>query len=51
MFASSSTFLHGRSKPRRNHVVHHVPRKVCNEPSTIYHACNILLQFVVRMKK
>jgi hypothetical protein len=20
--------------------VHHVPRKVCNEPSTIYHACN-----------
>jgi hypothetical protein len=40
MFASSSTFVHGRSKPRRNHVVLHVPRKVCNEPSTIYHACN-----------
>jgi hypothetical protein len=40
MFASSSTFVHGRSKPRRNHVVHHVPRKVCNETSTIYHACN-----------
>jgi hypothetical protein len=40
MFASSSTFVHGRSKPRRNHVVHHVPREVCNEPSTIYHACN-----------
>jgi hypothetical protein len=40
MFASSSTFVHGRSKPWRNHVVHHVPRKVCNEPSTIYHACN-----------
>jgi hypothetical protein len=40
MFASSFTFVHGRSKPRRNHVVHHVPRKVCNEPSTIYHACN-----------
>jgi hypothetical protein len=40
MFASSSTFVHGRSKLRRNHVVHHVPRRVCNEPSTIYHACN-----------
>jgi hypothetical protein len=40
MFAFSSTFVHGRSKPRRNHVVHHVPRRVCNEPSTIYHACN-----------
>jgi hypothetical protein len=30
MFASSSTFVHGRSRPRR----------MCNEPSTIYHACN-----------
>jgi hypothetical protein len=40
MFASSSTFVHGRSKPRRNHVVHHVPRKVCNESTTVFHACN-----------
>jgi hypothetical protein len=40
MFASSSTFVHGRSRPRRNHIVPHMPRKVCNEPSTIYHACN-----------
>jgi hypothetical protein len=40
MFASSSTFVHGRSRPRRNHVVSHSPRKMCNEPSTIYHACN-----------
>jgi hypothetical protein len=37
MLASSSNF---NGRPRRNHVVHHVPRKVCNEPSTIYHACN-----------
>jgi hypothetical protein len=27
MFASSSTFVHGRSRPRRNNVVSHVPRK------------------------
>ena len=40
MFASSSTFVHGRSRPRRNHAMHHAPRKTCNEPSTIYHACN-----------
>jgi hypothetical protein len=40
MFASSSTFVHGRSRPRRNNVVHHAPRKMCNGPSTIYHACN-----------
>jgi hypothetical protein len=46
MFASSSSYMHGRNVFRRN-VVHHmprrnvvnVPRKV-NEPSTIYHACN-----------
>jgi hypothetical protein len=40
MFASSSTFVHGRSRPRRNHVVHHVPRKMCNESTTVFHACN-----------
>jgi hypothetical protein len=38
MFASSSTFMNGR--PRKNNVVSHAPRKMCNEPSTIYHACN-----------
>jgi hypothetical protein len=40
VFASSSTFVHGRSRPRRNHVVSHTPRKMCNGPSNIYHACN-----------
>jgi hypothetical protein len=40
MSASSSTFVHGRSRPRRNHVVHHVPRKMCNESITVFHACN-----------
>jgi hypothetical protein len=38
MFASSSTFVHGRSRPRRSNVVPHMPRRMCNEPSTIYHA-------------
>jgi hypothetical protein len=37
MFASSSTF---NGRPRRNNVVSHAPRKMCKEPSTIYHACN-----------
>jgi hypothetical protein len=40
MFAFSSTFVHGRSRPRKNHVVPHVSRRMCKEPSTIYHACN-----------
>jgi hypothetical protein len=51
MFASSSTFVHGRSKPRRNNVVPHVPRRTCNEPSTIYHACNTSFALVWKMKK
>jgi hypothetical protein len=33
MFASSSTFVHGRSRPRRRNVAPHVPRRMCNEPS------------------
>jgi hypothetical protein len=51
MFASSSTFVHGRSRPRRNHVVHHVPRKVCNEFTTIYHACNTSFVLLCKNEK
>jgi hypothetical protein len=40
MFASSSTFVHGRNRSWINHVVSHTPRKMYNGPSTIYHACN-----------
>jgi hypothetical protein len=46
MFASSSSYMHGRDTPRKNihHVprknIVHVPRKVMNGPSTIYHALN-----------
>jgi hypothetical protein len=40
MFASSSTYAHGRNRPRRNHVVSHVPRKTCNGSIAFYHACN-----------
>jgi hypothetical protein len=47
MVASSSSIMHDRNVARKN-VVHnmprrnfvHAPRKVMNEPSTIYHACN-----------
>jgi hypothetical protein len=50
MIASSSTYDYSRNKPRRNHVVSHaprrnnvvshVPRKICNELTTVFHACN-----------
>jgi hypothetical protein len=51
MFASSSTFVHGRSRPRRSNVVPHVPRRTCNEPSTIYHACNTSFALLCKNEK
>ena len=51
MFASSSTHDYGRSRPRRNHVVSHAPRKMCNKPSTIYHACNTSFVFTCKNTK
>jgi hypothetical protein len=40
MVASSSAYAYGRNRPRHNQVVSHAPRRVCNGPTTIYHACN-----------
>jgi hypothetical protein len=51
MFASSSTFVHGRSRPRRSNGVPHVPRRMCNEPSTIYHACNTSFALLYKNEK
>jgi hypothetical protein len=49
MTASSSSFVHGRNIPMKN--VAHVPRKVCNEPSTIYHACKTSFAICCKNKK
>jgi hypothetical protein len=51
MFASSSTFVHGRNRPRRSNVVPHVSRRMCNEPSTIYHACNTSFALLCKNEK
>jgi hypothetical protein len=40
MIASSSTYDCSRNRTRRNNVVSHVPRKMCNEPTTVFHAYN-----------
>jgi hypothetical protein len=40
MFASSSTYAYSRNRTMHNHVVSHAPRKTCNSPTTVYHACN-----------
>jgi hypothetical protein len=57
MFASNSSYMHGRDMPRRNVIHHvsrrnvaHVPRKT-NEPSTIYHACNASFAICRKDKK
>jgi hypothetical protein len=51
MIASSSTFVHGRSRPRKGNVAHHVPRKMCNESTIIYHACNTSFALLCKKEK
>src|SRR5688572_21408730 len=58
MIASSSSINHDRNLARKNVVHHmprrnivHVPRKVMNEPSTIYYACNASFAICRKDKK
>jgi hypothetical protein len=36
MFASSSSYAHGRNRPRRHHVASHAPRNASNGPTMLY---------------
>ena len=40
MIASSSTFVHGRSRPKKGNDIHHVPKKMHNQSTTVFHAYN-----------
>jgi hypothetical protein len=51
MVASSSTYDYGRNRPRRNHVVSHAPRKVCNSPTTVYNTCDTSFVFLCKNAK
>jgi hypothetical protein len=58
MTASSSSIMHDRNVARRNVINHtprrnvvHVPRKVMNEPSTIFHTCNASFAICRKDKK
>jgi hypothetical protein len=51
MFATSSSHAHGRSRPRHNHDVSHVPRKVCTGPTTIYQTCKASFVFSCKNAK
>jgi hypothetical protein len=47
MFASSSNF---NGRPRR-YFVSHAPRKMCNKPTTVFHACNTTFVLSFKNKK
>ena len=58
MFASSSSYMHVRNMSRRNAIHHvprkniiHAPRKIVNEPSTIYCALNTSFAICRRIEK
>jgi hypothetical protein len=51
MIASSSTFVHSRSRPRKGNVIHHVPRKIHNESATVFHVCNTAFVLLCKNKK
>jgi hypothetical protein len=41
MFASSSSYAHGRNRPRRHHVASHTPRNVSNGPTMFYQTYDV----------
>jgi hypothetical protein len=49
MIASSSSNVYGRNMPRKNVV--HAPRKVCNESTTVFLACNTRFVLSCKNKK
>jgi hypothetical protein len=58
MIASSSSIMHDRNLAKKNVIHHmprrnvaHVPRKIVDEPSTIYHACNASFAICRKDKK
>jgi hypothetical protein len=51
MFATSSSYAHGRNRHRRNHVVSHAPRKVSTSPTAIHHACDATFELTCKNAK
>jgi hypothetical protein len=51
MVASSSTYAYGRNRARHIHVVSHVPRRECNGPTTVFHACNASFVLLCKNEK
>jgi hypothetical protein len=51
MIASSSTFVHGRSRPRKGNVIHHVPKKCIMNLLLFFMPATLILYFHVKIRK
>jgi hypothetical protein len=40
MFASSSSYAHGRNRPRRHHAASYAPRRASTRPTMLYQICD-----------
>jgi hypothetical protein len=51
MFASSSSYAHGRNRPRRHHIASHVPRRASNGPTMLYQTCDASFVLICKNDK
>jgi hypothetical protein len=51
MFASNSSYAHGRNRSRRHHVASHAPRKVSNGPTMLYQTYDALFVLLCKNDK
>ena len=51
MFASSFSYAHDRSRPRRHHVASHAPRKASTRPTTLYQTCDASFVLICKNDK
>jgi hypothetical protein len=51
MFTSSSSYAHGRNRPRRHHVASHAPRKTLTGSTTLYQTCNASFVLICKNDK
>jgi hypothetical protein len=51
MFASSSSYAHGRNRPRRHHVAPHAPRRASTGPTMLYQTCDASFVLICKNDK
>jgi hypothetical protein len=51
MFASSSSYAHGRNRPRHNHVASHAPRRASTRPTMFYQTCDASFVLICKNEK